>query len=187
MKEVVRKHYIAEGERARQLIAEGTAKNAEWHNAVSAFAEKYGTTHKWGNQDSVWWIGTAVGKSAPLPSRPGFKVEERWFNGHRYAVLHGDKRTVVGKAFSTDLEELNAKGFSFSDFIVREYGVDRSVIGPAQGSRSGLARFISVAGMHKGALVFTIPFGGDVGDDDVSIPAELVEIPRSKFIELTEE
>jgi hypothetical protein len=93
-------------------------------------------------------------------------------------------RTKIGKEISKKLAAVVE--FDFSDFACKAFGVSHSTIGMHEGR---MAMFSSGAGYLKKTLVFTIPFGGDMGQGtrkEPQIPAEFREIKKSGYEALNE-
>lgn len=184
MTTVTIRHFVARGPKAetvkaaaKALSAENHAKRVEFLDEVNAFA-------------FLEYLDCAphklVFETADPAPRAGFLAPEKHVeDGRVFHAYKPDLRTKVGKAIRDRLHEM--KRFSFSDYVLREFGVIHSTIGPHEGSRSGCAMYSSVAGMYDDTLIINIPFGGQGNDRDLEVPADLIELKHSQFIAITEE
>lgn len=178
------RHFIARGPKAdivkadaKTLAAENHAKRVEFLDEFKAFGFiEYSdcAPHK-----------LVFESDEPIP-RAGFLAPEKYVEEERvFHTYRPDLRTKVGKALQDRLLKMGR--FSFSNYVVRAFGVIHSTIGAHEASRSRSAMYFSVAGLYDDTLIINIPFGGDGNVRDVSIPEDLIELKRSQFVAITEE
>jgi hypothetical protein len=182
------RYFVAEGEAVDVAIAAGKAGMEAHNQRIRACMDKYGADCLWGgNHSAPSKIGFKIGEDEKPQMKENFlKPEiERCGKGERYAVYAPDKRYKAGKDIRKDL--LAVGHFSFSAFVMGQFGVGRECFGTVNG-RFVLAH--SVCGLHGGTPVLQIPFGGDRDnhrDEAWEKPPFLREIKKSEFIAITEE
>lgn len=174
-------YYIGEGPEADALVAEVREKDAATAAAHKTLCEEY-------ESDGLILSRHRKGKPAGL----GFKEK------HTLPFLKGEMPLSEGYAYYPRLnckagKELAAKlndpalEFSVSDYITKKLKVVRWVAGPHAASRTGMAMYMSAAGIVNGKLLVTIP-GGDEnaenggGDPMPIVPAWLREVKESEWL-----
>lgn len=179
MSEVTFRYFVATGERAEQVAADGLENaNAIRRLRRELLAELDADAFFEYRQRPPMAVAY---KGELAEHKPGFLPPELHPDGNeRWTCYRPDRRTKLGKSLANRMNGLGE--FDFSAFVVGEFGAYRDTIGTDQG-RGVL--FQSVAGYMNKTLVFKIPCGGQA--KDFTPPADMREIKKSEFISLTEE
>lgn len=184
MSKVIKRYFVAEGDRAAKVMAEGLAAANLAHRTRGDYLKEIGADGFWERRNEPPFAVVLYAKEGRRLG--GFLPPERHSeDGKKFWVYRPDGRTTTGKGALAAFRDLAA--FNFSAFACKEFGVAHSVIGYHEHPRSGMAMYSAAAGVVKKTLVFCIPFGGDKPEHDPVIPQDLREIKHSEYIALTEE
>jgi len=187
MSEVTIRYFVAEGDKAEHVMKEGLEKVNAVRALRAAFLKKHGADGTWEHRHQAPYGLVFNADKCDGSAKTGYlKPERHSQDGTTYYTYRFDKRTKAGKALIEEAKPMAT--FDFSTFAVKEFGVYRSLIGSCAESRTGMAMYISAAGISKDKLVFSIPEGGEERQEQLRpIPPEFRELKKSEFIALTEE
>lgn len=184
MSEIIKRYFVGEGERATKVVADGMAAANVAHKRRGAYLKEIGAAGFWETRNAAPFAVVIYAKEGKRLG--GFLPPEQHSEaGKKFWVYRPDGRSGIGKRALAAFRELAA--FNFSAFACKEFGVEHSVIGYHEHSRSGMAMYSSAAGYVQKTLVFCIPFCGDKPVRNVAIPKDLREIKHSEYIAMTEE
>lgn len=166
-------YYIGEGPEADTLIAEAKAKLSERNEARHQLCTEYGAQGVVGNRSNVSGLVFEEKQDAPH-----LKLTKQ-ANGYFWYAPRRNSKT--GKTLAA---KLGAKDLSFdvSDHIVGTLGLHRMVVGKHQGSRTGMAMYLSVAGFSGKKIIVKVPADTDDGDPIPTVPAWLRTVKESEFL-----
>ena len=183
MNDVQFRYFVAEGERAHRLMAEGLEAKQAWVDRRKALAAENGAHSLIWRRHSVPY-GLVFKGGEHAQRKPGFRQPEIHREGD--AKYHVHRPSLTSKAGKTLSQKLHLVGPepNFSDAAAQEFGVDRMVAGSHPNSRTGMAVYFAVAGVIKDQLCIKVP----VNDSEpLDAPPEFRELKKSEWIALTEE
>lgn len=151
---------VAKGYGADAMVMRGCrAIGLSWHMPAGPAAE---------NRPGLSFYGSEEGESAD-------------FVYHNYLP---NKRFSFGRTLAKELERLNLLTRTPSEQLVQALDADRHIPGRSDRSRTGMALFVTVAGIVKGKVVLKVP---TTPDEPFEAPVGMAQIKHSEFIALTEE
>lgn len=142
------KYYIAEGEEAEKVAAEGLRLANESDAQLREVQDSQGPDALlWGSRETMTafaWKKEGDYKVKPEMKEGFLKPHIEYADDKRFAVYKPDVRTKLGKEIKKQLAA--CKPFNFSDYVCEHFKVSRWVVGSDSASRTGRSMYRSSCG-----------------------------------------
>ncbi|MGO2154453.1 MAG: Eac protein [Serratia proteamaculans] len=193
-------HFKVEGPDIRTLIKSFDAIGAKRTAIIAGLQDEFGavahtTSSGFGDKGSRV-MSLAWTADHKFPCEATIKRRD-YFNNNPVVFARGKGNTKEGRAFNKELDAAIAKANSaladlppWQQFIIDHYGIMRTGFGT--GTARGVPMLSTYGGRCPGrddCLLFAIPntksCDGEVGHDEVIIPAEFQKLTYGQFYDLT--